>query len=148
LQSSSAGKTLQRFSHFRIANDLPDLLARGVELLRYHADRRFLMFEEYVARMLARALVGTGRQVVAQGGRLYCLESGDGAKLFQTKPDILIKRDGAVELVIDTKWKRIARRIDDPKQGVAQADIYQMMAYGRLYQCPRLMLLYTSGCPD
>jgi 5-methylcytosine-specific restriction enzyme subunit McrC len=45
-------------------------------------------------------------------------------------------------MVIDTKWKRISARIDDPKQGVSQADVYQMMAYGRLYGCPRLMLLY------
>jgi 5-methylcytosine-specific restriction enzyme subunit McrC len=79
---------------------------------------------------------------VAQGGRLYCLETGEGTKLFQTKPDLLVKRNGVVEQVIDTKWKRIARRIDDPKQGVAQADIYQMMAYAQLYQCKRLTLLY------
>jgi 5-methylcytosine-specific restriction enzyme subunit McrC len=100
------------------------------------------LFEEYVARMPSRALAGTGRQVVAQGGRLYCLETCEGAKLFQTKPDILVKRDGVVEQVIDTKWKRILRRTEDPKQGVAQADVYQMMAYGQLYQCPRLMLVY------
>ena len=100
------------------------------------------LFEEYVARMLSRALAGTGRQVVAQGGRLYCLETCEGAKLFQTKPDILVKRDGVVEQVIDTKWKRISQRTEDPKQGVAQADVYQMMAYGQLYQCPRLILLY------
>lgn len=100
------------------------------------------LFEEYVARMLARAVAGTGRKVVAQGGRLYCLETDESVKLFQTKPDILVKRNGVVEQVIDTKWKRIARRIDDPKQGVAQADIYQMMAYGQLYGCPRMMLLY------
>jgi 5-methylcytosine-specific restriction enzyme subunit McrC len=100
------------------------------------------LFEEYVARMLARALAGNGRKVVVQGGRLYCLETIEGEKLFQTKPDILVKRNGVIERIIDTKWKRIARRIDDPKQGVAQADIYQMMVYGRLYRCPHLMLLY------
>ena len=100
------------------------------------------LFEEYVARMLSRALAGTGRQVVAQGGRLYCLETSEGAKLFQTKPDILVKRNGVVEQVIDTKWKRISRRTDDPKQGVAQSDVYQMMAYGQLYQCARMILLY------
>lgn len=100
------------------------------------------LFEEYIARMLARAVAGTGRKVVAQGGRVYCLETEEGGKLFRTKPDILVKRNGVVERVIDTKWKRITRRIEDPKQGVAQADIYQMMAYGQLYQCSRLMLLY------
>ena len=45
-------------------------------------------------------------------------------------------------LIIDTKWKRLAPVIDDPKQGVSQADVYQMMAYGRIYGCSELMLLY------
>lgn len=100
------------------------------------------LFEAYVERMLARALAGGPLRVVAQGGRLYCLESEGGRGLFQTRPDILLKRGDAAVQVIDTKWKRIARRIDDPKQGVAQADVYQMMAYGRLYGCRRLTLLY------
>ena len=59
--------------------------------------------------------------------------------------------DGSkVVQVIDTKWKRIASRIDDMKQGVSQADVYQMMAYGRLYACPRLTLLYPHhlGLPN
>ena len=47
------------------------------------------------------------------------------------QPDNLIKRGHAVAQVIDTKWKRIAPRMDDPKKGVSQADVYQMMAYGR-----------------
>lgn len=33
-------------------------------------------------------------------------------------------------------------RIDDPKQGVSQTDVYQLMAYGRLYDCTNVMLLY------
>ncbi len=112
--------------------------ARGFSLLFEMST----LFEEYVARMLSRALAGTGRNVVAQGGRLYCLETSEGARLFQTKPDIVVKRNGVVEQVIDTKWKRISRRTEDPKQGVAQSDVYQMMAYGQLYQCPRMILLY------
>jgi 5-methylcytosine-specific restriction enzyme subunit McrC len=72
---------------------------------------------------------------------LYCLETENGG-LFQTKPDILIKRQRQVVQVIDTKWKRIAAQVNDKKQGVSQADVYQMMAYGRLYNCSRLTLLY------
>jgi 5-methylcytosine-specific restriction enzyme subunit McrC len=59
-----------------------------------------------------------------------------------TKPDILIRSGPEFAFVVDTKWKRLAPQIDDPKQGVSQADVYQMMAYGRLYQCSNLMLLY------
>lgn len=101
------------------------------------------LFEAYVARSLKRAFSGTELSVHAQGGRLYCLEDADtGAGRFMTKPDILVKRKGRVELIIDTKWKRISRVVDDPKQGVSQADVYQMMAYGQLYECSELLLLY------
>lgn len=100
------------------------------------------LFEEYIARMLKRALGGDDLRVVSQGGRLYCLETEERRGLFQTRPDILLKRGDTVVQVIDTKWKRVAARIDDPKQGVSQSDIYQMMAYGRLYRCGQLTLLY------
>ncbi|MDJ0278807.1 restriction endonuclease [Sphingomonas sp. 2R-10] len=110
------------------------------------------LFEEYVALMLKRALADTDLRVVSQGGRLYCLEANDRRQVFQTRPDILVKRGDVVLQVIDTKWKRIAARIDDPKRGVSQADVYQMMAYGRLYRCDRLTLLYPhhreAGCDE
>lgn len=110
------------------------------------------LFEEYIARTLKRALADTDLRVVSQGGRLYCLETEDRRQVFQTRPDILIKRGNTLLQVIDTKWKRIAARIDDPKRGVSQADVYQMMAYGRLYRCGRLTLIYPHhheiGCEE
>jgi len=101
-----------------------------------------VLFEEYVARMLKRGLAGSELRVVSQGGRLYCLQTDDQRGLFQTRPDILIKRGNEVLQVIDTKWKRVATRVDDPKRGVAQGDVYQMMAYGELYRSFTLTLLY------
>jgi 5-methylcytosine-specific restriction enzyme subunit McrC len=59
-----------------------------------------------------------------------------------TKPDVLVKSAGNVDMVVDTKWKRLNRLSEDPKQGVSHADIYQMMAYGRVYRCSNLLLLY------
>ncbi len=103
------------------------------------------LFEEYIGRMLKRALVDTDLRVVSQGGRLYCLETSDRRGLFQTRPDILVKRGNEVVQIIDTKWKRIASRIDDPKQGISQGDVYQMMSYGQLYKCDRLTLLYPHN---
>jgi len=112
-------------------------LSRGFSLLfEMHS-----LFEEYVAKLISRALVGSDLRAVSQGGRLYCLETPTGG-VFQTKPDILIKKGGDTVQVIDTKWKRISSRLEDKKRGVSQADIYQMMAYGHLYDAPRLTLLY------
>lgn len=114
-----------------------------------------LLFEEYIGRMLARAVVNEGLMVRLQGGGRYCLTEVDeagvnGARRFLTRPDIIVSRHGVPELIIDTKWKRLATRGEDPKQGVAQADVYQLMAYGRLYGCPQVMLLYPhhDGLPQ
>lgn len=101
------------------------------------------LFEEYIGRLVSKALAGSEFRVTLQGSRLFCLTSLDDERaVFQTKPDILIWRAGQVAHVIDTKWKRISARIDDPKQGVSQADVYQMMAYAHLYKAPQLTLLY------
>lgn len=102
-----------------------------------------VLFEEYVGRLMSRALVGTDLTVSLQGGRLFCLTLETGERgVFQTKPDILIRRAGIVTHLIDTKWKRISSRIDDPKLGVSQSDVYQMIAYAQIYRAPRLTLLY------
>lgn len=110
-----------------------------------------LLFEEFVGRLIARAVSGSRYQVSLQGGRLHCLTHVEtDRQLFQTKPDIVIRHRGDVTHIIDTKWKRISSQIDDPKRGVKQADVYQMMAYGQLYRAPRLTLLYPhhSGLGD
>lgn len=114
--------------------------AEGITLLFPMND----LFEAYVAAQLSRALRGTDLSVQSQGGRLYCLlEDGtEGKSRFQTKPDLLIKRGAKVVTVADTKWKRLSPETDDPKRGISQADVYQMMAYGRLYSCSDLVLIY------
>ncbi|SNT75314.1 McrC family protein [Paracoccus seriniphilus] len=99
------------------------------------------LFEAYVARLLQRALAGTAFRVTTQGGHRDCLYE-DGTGRFRTRPDILIRDANGIAMVVDTKWKRITPRIDDPKQGVSQADVYQLMAYSRIYECDRVMLLY------
>ena len=107
-----------------------------------------VLFEAYVARLLARALAGTDLRVSAQGGHSDCLFEGETGR-FRTRPDLIIRRGRRIVLIIDTKWKRITPRIDDPKQGVSQADIYQLMAYGQVYDCPDVVLLYPhhGGLP-
>lgn len=100
-----------------------------------------VLFEKYVERLLSRTLAGTGFRVSSQGGHRDCLYEGDIGR-FRTRPDLILKKGEQIALIIDTKWKRMTPRIDDPKQGVSQGDVYQLMAYGRLYDCPKVMLLY------
>lgn len=100
-----------------------------------------VLFEEYVAKLLKRGLAGSSFSISTQGGKKACLFEGDQGR-FGTRPDILIRHQDKVVMVIDTKWKRISPRIQDAKQGINQSDVYQMMAYSQLYECDRVMLLY------
>lgn len=106
------------------------------------------LFEAYVAALLRRALAGGGIEVVAQGGLKKCLgEWAEGANCtgtrFQTRPDIILRRGGRDVAIVDTKWKKLGEP-ENLKHGVSQADVYQLMAYARLYQCHDLMLLYPA----
>lgn len=100
------------------------------------------LFERYIAIQLRRALAGTGLEVIAQGGFAYCLGPWhDGEPIVgnshPTRPDILVKDGNLVVAVLDTKWK-------NPTKGVSHADLYQMMAYARLYACRHLVLVYPA----
>jgi 5-methylcytosine-specific restriction enzyme subunit McrC len=123
------------------ANDVRD--SAGLTLLFRMND----LFEAYVAALLGKALAPQGYEVVSQGGLRHCLneiaaDGTSGRSLFRTKPDCMVCRDGRALLVIDTKWKLLTAAGRDVKRGVSQADIYQLMAYARLYDSARLMLLY------
>lgn len=116
------------------------MAGQGIALLFAMND----LFEAYIAALIRKALQDSGLTVHSQGGLRYCLmEEGEGGRpRFQTTPDILIQQDGQVVMVIDTKWKLIGLNPEDKRRGVSQSDVYQMMAYARLYRSPEVMLLY------
>jgi 5-methylcytosine-specific restriction enzyme subunit McrC len=102
------------------------------------------LFEAYIAVLAKRALRGTELTVHSQSGGAFCLREQDeaGRQVFRTRPDLVIKHGQNTRMVIDTKWKRIGQNLDDARRGVSQADVYQLMAYARLYRSPEVMLLY------
>lgn len=107
------------------------------------------LFEKYIAALIRKAMTGTGVEVVDQGGHRACLGAFTGQHLrtgdvFRTKPDIILRKHGETIAIIDTKWKKLSQNPFDPKYGVSQSDVYQLMAYARLYPTPELMLLYPE----
>lgn len=109
------------------------------------------LFEKFVAALLRRAMAPHGVRVLEQGGLRKCLgqwtegESlpASAGRSFSTKPDIRLLRGNELLVVIDTKWKMMVSPTHK-SHGLRQGDVYQLMAYSRLYDRADVALLYPS----
>ena len=105
-----------------------------------------LLFEKYLSRKIKRAASKLGYVVELQNTEKFCLtDSRSKEHLFKIKPDIVVKAEGKVIHVIDTKWKHLKPKSEDRQMGVSSPDIYQMMTYGQLHDSQRLTLLYPHS---
>ena len=100
------------------------------------------LFEAFIGRSLKHALAP--RTVHLQHRRRSALTGANGEPLFALQPDAVIEESDDRPVVLDTKWKHLTPRARDGKttMGVAQSDVYQMLAYARAYDARRLVLLY------
>lgn len=62
--------------------------------------------------------------------------------VFRLKPDLAFRRALSFPLLLDAKYKRLDP--SDARLGVSPADFYQMHAYARRYDAPRVLLLYPQ----
>ena len=101
------------------------------------------LFEEFIAAKLRKEVRGAGFRVRVQGPQHPLVQESDGSPRFYMKPDITFLDSGGRALVVlDTKWKALDSSAD--KYGIAQGDLYQMIAYGTRYRCPNLTLIYPK----
>ena len=95
------------------------------------------LFEAYVAQHLKK-LLPQEWDLSAQDRSYYLF---DEPSKFALRPDIVIKSNGTVKFILDTKWKRL---VNNPGKnyGISQSDMYQMYAYSKKYGVADIWLLY------
>ncbi len=99
----------------------------------HHAGISFLLpmdklFEAYVAGQIRHCLP-RDYQLKTQSTAQY-LATQNGKSMFQLHPDLATFNDDECVAVLDTKWKLLDQTLADGKAGIAQADMYQLFAYG------------------
>lgn len=117
----------------------------GIALLM----RMNTLFESWLGEILRKTLGRTGWRVrlQARGGVRHALQRDD-RNLFAMYPDILLERGGR-NIVLDTKWKRLAPLDQDHRRGILQDDVYQMLAYRQAWNAEAVFLIYPGqdgGC--
>lgn len=99
------------------------------------------LFEEYIGRLAIRVFTPLGFRVTLQGPQQYlAFNENNERPAFALKPDVVGSLNSKTAWILDTKWKQLS--IEEAKDGVAQADLYQMYAYANCYRCPDVVLLY------
>jgi 5-methylcytosine-specific restriction enzyme subunit McrC len=98
------------------------------------------VFEDFVAGFLKKHFSNKFK-IRSQASDLYLQLD---PKVFQLQHDILLE-NSSEKLIIDTKYKpRWHLDPNDPKQGVAQSDMYQMISYAYRRGCNKVILLYPN----
>ena len=107
-----------------------------------------VLFEEFIAQFIRRNCnaFNLSRNMIyiqSRGKKVYLLSTEDRKNKFQLIPDIFINDAcNNRKVIIDTKWKRIVGNSESWKNGVSQADLYQLYAYAKQYESPDNVLLY------
>ena len=109
------------------------------------------LFEEFIGRSLIKHAkhCGLARPKIhlqAASRRKCLLRDSDGRGKFRLKPDVVVDEPDSANtrLILDTKWKRLLSDEENSKNGVSQADIYQLFAYAVRYSCPDNVLLFPK----
>src|SRR5690606_9138236 len=102
------------------------------------------VFERYVEGALRRAAPAGARIRTQATGHVLCRENG--RPMFQLRPDFIVEHAGSA-WVVDAKWKLLDAADRPNHYGLAQADFYQMFAYGHRYLrgAGQLLLVYPGS---
>jgi 5-methylcytosine-specific restriction enzyme subunit McrC len=96
------------------------------------------LFESYVYHYLKNKMKIKNIKVQDKTHHLAYLNGKE--KKFQLKPDIVVDNG---KVILDTKWKILSE--EKTHNGINQADMYQLYAYGTKYQnCETLFLIYPK----
>ena len=93
------------------------------------------LFESYVGNFIKKKRADVSLQHSAK----HLVED---PKSFKLRPDIFLEG----KFIADTKWKIIRQdnKENEEKYKISQADLYQLYAYGKKYECGKLYLIYPK----
>lgn len=106
-----------------------------------------VLFEEFIGEFIKRSFYSGYSSITLQQPIRSFVEEKYIDKvlvakdIFKLRPDIVLcQTDKEPTIIVDTKYKILDGA--DRKEGVHQADLYQMNAYAQKYNCQNIILLY------
>lgn len=95
------------------------------------------VFEDFIFGFIEKEIYSVNAK--AQRSDTYLDED----KTFNLKPDLFLNTDDK-SLIADTKYKIVYSDDSDPKKGILQNDLYQMLAYAVRFEVDEIILFYPN----
>ena len=134
----------QSFSKFETVRDYCFLFLRSCISVEYKNNLKLFafilpmeyVFEDFIFGFIAKEIKNTS----AESQVKKYLDQGE---KFNLKPDLYINT-GSKNIIADTKYKIIYKNDSDPKNGISQSDLYQMIAYAIRFDINEIKLFYPD----
>ena len=95
------------------------------------------VFEDFIFGFIEKEIPSI--EAKAQRSDIYLDES----QVYNLKPDLFLKT-GFKSLIADTKYKIVYSDENDPKKGISQNDLYQMLTYAVRFEVDEIILFYPD----
>ena len=133
-------ETVRDYCHLFLTNCISFDFKNELKLFAFLLPMEYV-FEDFIFGFIDKEIP----EITAKSQRsdTYLDESGR----FQLKPDLWLKLPHKC-IIADTKYKIVYSNEHDPKNGISQNDLYQMVAYSIRYKVDEIILFYPDTIKD
>lgn len=133
------------FAEFETVRDYCRLFLESAVSFDYKNDLKLFafllpmeyLFEDFIYGFIEKEVEGVKATSQASSRHL------DEDKTFALRPDLIL-RTSDKQIIADTKYKMVYDNPDDPKKGISQSDLYQVLAYAVRFKINEVVLLYPD----
>jgi 5-methylcytosine-specific restriction enzyme subunit McrC len=133
------------FAEFETVRDYCQLFLNHAVSFDYKNDLKLFafllpmeyLFEDFIYGFIEKEVEGV--KATSQAGSKYL----DQDNTFALRPDLILKTDERM-FIADTKYKMVYDDPKDPKKGISQSDLYQVLAYAVRFKIDEVALLYPD----
>ncbi|MCB0729127.1 MAG: hypothetical protein KDD00_16790, partial [Ignavibacteriae bacterium] len=129
-------ETVRDYCHLFLSNSVTFAYKNDLKLFAFLLPMEYI-FEDFVFGFIDKEIPDI--KAKSQTSSIFLDED----EIFNLNPDLFIETDFK-SLIADTKYKIVYSDEKDPKKGISQSDLYQMMAYAVRFDVDEVMLFYPN----
>ncbi|MDP3358318.1 MAG: hypothetical protein Q8S41_03115 [Lutibacter sp.] len=129
-------ETVRDYCYLFLSNSISFDYKNDLKLFAFLLPMEYV-FEDFIFGLIDREIEEV--KAKAQDRSKYL----DVAKTFALKPDLFLQL-ATKSIIADTKYKIVYSDEKDPKKGISQSDLYQMLAYAVRFKIDEVILFYPN----